>query len=74
MSAMKKLTALKTAVIASLISSGAYATGGTFDSITGAVDLAEVQTAIMAIGVVLAGFYVARKGLNLVLGMLKSKS
>lgn len=70
---MKKLTGLKTAVIASLLSTGAYATGGTFDSITGAVDLSEVQAAIMAIGAVLASFYVARKGLYLVLSMLRSK-
>ena len=45
-----------------------------FTTITAAVDLTAVIAAIASIGGVLAGFYVARKGLNLVLSMLKSKS
>lgn len=44
-----------------------------FTTITAAVDFADVIAAIAGIGAVLAGFYVARKGLYLVLGMLRSR-
>lgn len=42
-----------------------------FSSLTTAVDLSTVITAIMAIAAVLAGVYVAIKGAKVVIGMIR---
>jgi hypothetical protein len=53
-----------------------YASASTaynFDDIIAGANFTNVITALLAIGAVLAGLYVARKGIYLVLGMLRSK-
>lgn len=44
--------------------------GGTYDGITSAVDFAEVATAVVAIGGLIAVALVARKGVRMVLSMI----
>lgn len=49
----------------------AFATpAGTYDGITDAVDFAEVATAVVAIGALIAVALVAKKGARMVLGMI----
>lgn len=47
-----------------------FATTGTYDDITGAVDFAEVATAVVAIAALIAVALVAKKGARMVLGMI----
>jgi hypothetical protein len=56
-----------------LMSSFARANQIDFTPITSAVTFTNVILALLAIGAVLAALYVARKGVYLVLGMLRSK-
>lgn len=44
--------------------------GGTYDSITDAVDFAEVATAVVAIAALIAVALVAKKGARMVLSMI----
>lgn len=53
--------------------SDANASQADFTSLTNAVTFTNVVTALLAIGAIMAALYVARKGVYLVLGMLKSK-
>lgn len=48
----------------------AYATPGTYDALTGAVDFADVATAVVAIAALIAVALVAKKGARMVLGMI----
>lgn len=48
----------------------ALATPATYDGITGAVDFAEVATAVVAIGALIAVALVAKKGARMVLSMI----
>ena len=60
-------------VVAMFFSVTASAQQADFTSLTNAVTFTNVVTALLAIGAILAALYVARKGVYLVLGMLKSK-
>jgi hypothetical protein len=55
------------------LTASANTTQADFTSLTNAVTFSNVVTALLAIGAILAALYVARKGVYLVLGMLKSK-
>lgn len=50
--------------------SSVHAAGPDFAAMTGAIDLASVITAILAIGLILVGPAVAKKGVRMVLSML----
>lgn len=49
----------------------AHAEAPDFSQLTGGVDFSSVTTAVMAVGVVLMGVYVAIKGAKIVLGMVR---
>jgi hypothetical protein len=61
------------AIVALLFSVSSFASQADFTSLTGAVTFSNVITALLAIGAIMAALYVARKGVYLILGMLKSK-
>lgn len=56
--------------VGSVLAVPAFATPGTYDGITGAVDFAEVATAVVAIAALIAVALVAKKGARMVLGMI----
>ena len=53
----------------SMFAMQAHAADPDYSSITGAVDWAGVVIGVLAIGAALAGVYVARKGVTLILSM-----
>ena len=68
---MKNLWAKSTALLATLFFSAfAFAGGGTYDSITTAVDWSEVSTALVAIGALIAAVLVVKRGARMILSMI----
>jgi hypothetical protein len=70
---MKFLLSCLSGFFALVLSFSAAAAEAVYTSLTGAVTFVNVIAALLAIGAVLAALYVARKGVYLVLGMLKTK-
>ena len=64
-----KTTAFLTALSLSLLTAPAFA-GGTYDSITTAVDWSEVSTALVAIGALIAAVLVVKRGARMILSMI----
>jgi hypothetical protein len=68
---MKKMKAALALVAVSTVAASAQAAGPDMSGLTGAVDFGTVTTAILAIAGLLAVVYVAMKGSQLGLSMLK---
>lgn len=54
-----------------LLPVASFATPGTYDALTSAVDWSDVGTALVAVGALLAAVFVIRKGVKLVLAMIR---
>ncbi len=65
-----KTTAFLAALSLSLLTAPAFAGGGTYDSITTAVDWSEVSTALVAIGALIAAVLVVKRGARMILSMI----
>ena len=59
-----------TAFTALFVAASPALAGGTYDSITTAVDWSEVTTALVAVGALVAAVLVVRRGARLILGMI----
>jgi hypothetical protein len=59
------------AATALVVPFSAHAEAPDFSQLTSGVDFSSVTTAVMAVGVVLMGVYVAIKGAKIVLGMVR---
>lgn len=68
-----KLVSVFTAVSAVVVAPQAMAAEAVYTTLTDAVTFANVIIAIMAIAAIMAALYVVRKGVYLILGMLKTK-
>lgn len=70
---LKKIGGAVVAVAVATVSSSAMAGNGPdLTSLTGAVDVGTVITAVLAIGATLAGLYLAMSGAKKVLSMIRS--
>lgn len=67
---MKKLT-LGAVALLPLTATAAMAQAADYSDLTAAVDFATVQTALIAVGAVMAGIYVVRKGIKFVLSSIR---
>lgn len=66
-----KLSRVGAVVGGVVLASPAFADGPDFTTLTGAIDMSTVTTAVMAVGAVMVGVYVAIKGAKIVLQMVR---